>query len=87
MRTIVLCFIVIAYAGPAFGGEVCSQMGGTCKAACGQNEQAESGAFLDCSDTEECCVTVSPPPGTERPSGATAGSSGDTGQSEQGTVR
>jgi hypothetical protein len=42
---------------PVFGGENCSQLGGTCQNACRQGEQAESGAFEDCGETQECCVS------------------------------
>ncbi|MCC6346508.1 MAG: hypothetical protein IT388_04905 [Nitrospirales bacterium] len=40
----------------AFAGEECSAFGGRCKDACSANETAEKGAFLDCTDTQECCV-------------------------------
>jgi hypothetical protein len=44
--------------GPAavFAGEECSMVGGICRDACGTDEEAEVGAFLDCTDKQECCV-------------------------------
>ena len=36
--------------------ETCSMLGGTCREACGPNETAESGAFLDCEESQKCCV-------------------------------
>ncbi len=41
---------------PVSAGENCSLLGGTCRDACGQSEQAESGAFEDCGEKQECCV-------------------------------
>ncbi len=40
----------------AFAGEDCSMLGGTCKEVCAAYEEAAIGAFLDCSDKQECCV-------------------------------
>jgi hypothetical protein len=41
---------------PVFGGENCSQLGGICRNACRQSEQAQYGAFEDCGETQECCA-------------------------------
>lgn len=49
-----LCFLLLP--ALAFAGEECSAFGGKCKDACSANETAEKGAFLDCTDTQECCV-------------------------------
>ena len=51
-----LFFILLCVPAFALAGENCSMFGGTCRAACGPNETAEAGAFLDCEDTQECCV-------------------------------
>ena len=40
----------------AFAGEECSMMGGICRDACGADEEIEVGAFLDCTDRQDCCV-------------------------------
>ena len=47
--------IVIASSAPA--SESCSLMSGTCRDRCEANEQAENGAFDDCGERQECCVT------------------------------
>ena len=31
-------------------------MGGVCRVACGNGEAAESGAFDDCGEKQDCCV-------------------------------
>jgi|MudIll2142460700_1097286.scaffolds.fasta_scaffold94347_2 hypothetical protein len=38
------------------GGEECSMVGGMCRDACAADEYAEVGAFLDCTEKQECCV-------------------------------
>jgi hypothetical protein len=40
----------------AFAGEDCSLVGGTCREVCSVHEEIEKGAFMDCSDKQECCV-------------------------------
>ncbi|MBI5631933.1 MAG: hypothetical protein HZA15_00405 [Nitrospirae bacterium] len=40
----------------AFAGEDCSLINGTCKDVCAAHEEAAKGAFLDCTDKQECCV-------------------------------
>jgi hypothetical protein len=55
LQTFFLCaFLFLSQS--AFCGENCSQLGGTCKNACGQGEQPESGAFEDCGEAQECCA-------------------------------
>jgi len=39
-----------------FGGEECSMVGGVCRDACAADEYAEVGAFIDCTEKQECCV-------------------------------
>ena len=56
LPTIVFMSTIIFLSLPAFGGENCSQLGGTCQNACRQSEQAENGAFEDCGEAQECCV-------------------------------
>jgi len=41
----------------AVAGENCAMLGGTCKDACGRNEAAEGGAFDDCGEKQDCCVS------------------------------
>jgi hypothetical protein len=50
-----LCFVLL-FPALAFAGEDCSLLGGTCREVCAAYEEAEKGAFLDCSDKQECCV-------------------------------
>jgi len=53
---IVLMSAILFLSLPVIGGENCSQLGGTCQNACRTGEQAESGAFEDCGETQDCCV-------------------------------
>ena len=50
-----LCLILL-FPALAFAGEDCSMLNGTCKEVCAAHEEAAKGAFLDCSDKQECCV-------------------------------
>jgi plastocyanin len=36
--------------------ECVAQLGGKCRRACEPNEKSEQGAFIDCTDEDECCV-------------------------------
>ena len=54
--TVTILFIFLCFPAFVLAAEKCSMLGGTCRDACGPNETAESGAFLDCEDTQECCV-------------------------------
>ena len=46
----------------AYASENCvTQYKGTCKDVCSQNEEAADGAFIDCSEKQECCVRKSIP--------------------------
>ena len=58
IQAITVTFLFILLCVPAFvpAAEKCSMLGGICREACGPNETEESGAFLDCEDTQECCV-------------------------------
>jgi hypothetical protein len=38
--------------------ESCEMLGGTCRDRCELAEQAETGSFEDCGETEECCVAA-----------------------------
>lgn len=53
MRFLYLIFLFPALAS---AGEDCSMLGGICREVCGVHEEAEKGAFLDCTDKQECCV-------------------------------
>jgi hypothetical protein len=59
----------------AMAGEDCRKMGGQCKDACGSQEEAVAGAFLDCTDTQECCV--------EKQGAPEQGKNGDKKESRQ----
>lgn len=50
-----LCLMLL-FPAIAFAGEDCSMLGGTCKEVCSAQEDAAKGAFLDCSDKQECCI-------------------------------
>ncbi len=46
----------------AYASENCAtQFNGTCREACSQNEEPADGAFIDCSEKQECCITKSTP--------------------------
>ena len=49
-------FLILSVPAVVPAAETCSMLGGTCKEACGPNETAESGAFLDCGESQKCCV-------------------------------
>lgn len=53
---IILISTILFLSPSVFGGENCSQLGGTCQSACRQSERAEYGAFEDCGEAQECCV-------------------------------
>jgi len=41
----------------AIASEECAtQLGGKCRTVCAPNERSEQGAFIDCTEKEECCV-------------------------------
>jgi hypothetical protein len=45
-----------------YASENCvTQYKGTCRDICSQDEEAAEGAFIDCSEKEECCVMKSAP--------------------------
>jgi hypothetical protein len=50
-----LCLMLL-FPAIAFAGEDCSMFNGTCKEVCAAHEEAAKGAFLDCTDRQECCV-------------------------------
>lgn len=50
-------FIILLLPGLVFAGEYCSSAGGVCRDSCSGNEVAEQGGFLDCTDSQECCVS------------------------------
>ena len=51
-----LAGLLILCPAAALAGEECSAMGGVCRGVCGPDEEAEVGAFLDCTEKQECCV-------------------------------
>jgi plastocyanin len=41
----------------ALASEECvAQLGGKCSPACGPGEKREQGAFIDCAESDQCCV-------------------------------
>ncbi len=58
-----ICLLVPAVAS---AGEECAPLGGICRPACGADEEAAVGAFLDCSVKEECCVKKDQPRTSEK---------------------
>ena len=57
-----LLFLLLLIPALAFGGELCPQFNGECKDVCAENEAAEEGTFMDCSEKQVCCVPKAPPP-------------------------
>ncbi|MBI5100996.1 MAG: hypothetical protein HZB33_04085 [Nitrospirae bacterium] len=56
---------MILFPAISFGSENCvTQYHGTCRESCLHNEEVAEGAFIDCSDKEECCVKKA---GADRP--------------------
>lgn len=51
-----IVLLLMLFAVPAFAGEDCAQLGGRCSDKCVSDEVSEVGAFLDCTDRQECCV-------------------------------
>lgn len=62
MKTILA--LVLAVPALALASEQCAaQLGGKCRAACAPEEKAEQGAFVDCAESERCCVPAPAPRG------------------------
>jgi hypothetical protein len=60
----VSCFFFFLLASsPVLSSEVCSEFRGTCRNACGENEEPEAGAFEDCTEKQQCCVAGGAGPG------------------------
>lgn len=53
----VLMSAILFRSASAIAGENCSQLGGRCRDVCRDGEQAEYGAFEDCVEAQECCIT------------------------------
>ncbi len=64
MRTVCalvfIIFPVFLSLSPVFAGEECSEFHGICRDACAEDEEAAVGAFLDCTDKQDCCVKKEP---------------------------
>jgi hypothetical protein len=61
MKLLLIVFLVfIAIPSVSIGGENCGMMGGQCRDTCNQDEEAIDGAFIDCTDKQECCVPKPP---------------------------
>ena len=70
LRMILTVSLLLLLPAVVYGGEECSMVGGICRDACTADEYAEVGAFLDCTEKQECCVKKEgqpagdiPPPG------------------------
>jgi len=50
-----LCLMLL-FPSIALAGEDCALLNGTCKDVCAAHEETAKGAFLDCSDKQDCCV-------------------------------
>jgi hypothetical protein len=54
-----------------YASENCvTQYKGTCKDVCSQNEEPADGAFIDCSEKQECCVSKPGPDKVDVKSGS-----------------
>jgi len=54
-------WILLLFPAFAWGSEHCAdQMKGACREICGPSEVAETGAFIDCSEGQKCCVASAP---------------------------
>ena len=52
-----LIWVLLLFPAFAWGSEHCvDQMKGVCREICGQSEVSETGAFIDCSEGQKCCV-------------------------------
>lgn len=51
-----ILLLLLLMSALAFGAENCSMFDGKCKDSCAENELAEQGAFMDCTEKQECCV-------------------------------
>jgi hypothetical protein len=51
----VITFLVMT-SSYAVAGEDCGMMGGKCRELCKPDEEIVQGAYLDCSEKQECCV-------------------------------
>jgi hypothetical protein len=60
-KKIILAGLLLICPAAVFAGEECSMVGGLCRDACGTDEVAEVGAFLDCTEKQECCVKKTAP--------------------------
>lgn len=58
--TIFTLFMLSLIPSSGMAGENCSALSGKCRDACGQNEEAQLGAFEDCGEKQECCLVKDP---------------------------
>jgi hypothetical protein len=61
-KKMLLACLLLLFSSTVFAGEECSMVGGICRDACAADEEAAVGAFLDCTDKQECCVKKEVPP-------------------------
>ncbi len=76
-RTIFSLCLLLLLPAMVFGGEECAMVGGMCRDACAADEYAEVGAFLDCTEKQECCVKKEDQPAKD------ISQPGDTGREDK----
>jgi len=55
--TVKWILVLLLFPALTWGSEHCAeQLKGTCREICGPSEVSESGAFIDCSEGQKCCV-------------------------------
>lgn len=57
---IAILIIFLFTSSSTMAGENCSMLNGTCRDACGQDEETQLGAFEDCGEKQECCIVKDP---------------------------
>ena len=60
LSSVALCIAFLLLTSSAMAGENCSMLKGTCRDACGQDEEAQIGAFEDCVEKQDCCLAKDP---------------------------
>ena len=54
--------VLVLFPALVFASEDCAdQLGGKCKEVCAPGEAPEQGAFIDCTETQKCCVRKEEP--------------------------
>jgi hypothetical protein len=58
--SIVIFIVFLLTSSIIMAAENCSMLNGKCRDACGQNEEEQLGAFEDCGEKQECCLSKDP---------------------------